>query len=744
MVEISFVSRAAVRCCPADAYANRVRRSLTFLLFVLLFADVLPHKLEAHPIDTVANIGVTSSYGKIITSDDGKEFIAVDLSPYLTIRSIDYPTQSRGTIGVRDSSGSYQHTVPIAFTSDGGVIFQSITQTGLFKVRRSDHTIEWTSDSLRPFAYTSGCDYVIAVKGSHNEYPWSIIHRDNGESQELDIPNTSLPIVLPRNRYIVSLHSGLHTMSVFDYQTGINRSNIVLPQDVVTTSLRQGGVGLEEIEGTPYAVLRTTDPQVLRRVSIIDGAEQLPISVPSLPSDTVIYSFSPDGRYVVANCYQDITFTHITIVGFEVIGSTLKERFTTQLEAPAVHDPHLVWISPQSFVAHIRAGSFAYNFDQPEPRMIAAGVEVGSGLCLAQDGKGVMIDNVASTVFFDITTSKYTTYDAPFVSTQIRGTNTYISARSEGTESTIRFVDITSGSVVRSVRIPVLSGKRTSFLDTEISPSQQYVAACIAPDTVVIQDVIDTSRSRIVVCEQCGTMELGFSADNRQLILAGEYSGCVVDLDSLSVSSTRPRLRMGLRYSKQLRVTASDDVLVLQNSRTLAMYSIPNDEYGVSITFPSRIWQATALDSTTIMCITGDYLYFLNAKLELRDSVYMGPLVNRGLYAFVPDKKLLLFGIQYSDLLLLRYDNVTSSVSQITPVEHGSTGEHYVAVDGVFTLVANNSENIEVYTFDGRSVTHMANLSVPTPGSVTVQLPQSPGPYIIVDRDTGRSVVVVK
>jgi len=709
---------------------------------VLLVAVVFPQFVAARPIDTVANIGVTSAFGKVIASDDGTEFVTVSTFTRHTVRSIDNPTQSRGTVGVRDSNGTYLESVPVAFTSDGGIILQTSSPLRLSKVRRSDQAIEWSIDNLGPREHGSGCDYIVASQGSDNQIRRYVIHRDNGEYQELDIQVSNSLIVLPGNRYIISLHS--ETMSVFDCQTGTSRSNVVLPRDVVTTSIRQGGVGYEEIDGIPYIVLPTSKRQLLRRVSLLDGAEHTPLSVPPLPSGYVSYSFSPDSRYAVANCYQHIGSTDITIVCFDVKDSALEQRFTTELAAPAVSNPQLVWISPQSFAAHVLAGSFEYTVDRPEPRMIAAGVEVGSGLCLAQDGKGVMIDNVASTVFFDITTSKYTTYDAPFVSVQIRGTNTYISARSEGNESTIRFVDITSGSVVRSVRIPVLSGKRTSFLDTEISPSQQYVAACIAPDTVVIQDVIDTARSRIVVCEQCGTMELGFSADNRQLILAGEYSGCVVDLDSLSVSSTRPRLRMGLRYSKQLRVTASDDVLVLQNSRTLAMYSIPNDEYGVSITFPSRIWQATALDSTTIMCITGDYLYFLKANLELRDSVYMGPLVNRGLYAFVPDKKLLLFGIQYSDLLLLRYDNVTSSVSQITPVEHGSTGERYVADDGVCTLVANNSENIEVYTFDGRSVTHMANLSVPTPGSVTVQLPQSPGPYIIVDRDTGRSVVVVK
>ncbi|HRK06095.1 MAG TPA: hypothetical protein PLW14_13475 [Chlorobiota bacterium] len=715
---------------------------LMSLWMVLLAAVALPQYLQARPIDTVANIGVTSAFGKIIASDDGKEFVTVSTFTRHTIRSIDNPVQSLGTVGVRDSNGTYIESVPVAFSSDGGVILQTTSPFRLSKVRRGDQAIEWSIDDLGAREHGSGCDFLVASAHGGNESQWYIVHRDNGEYLELNVQVYNKLIVLPGSRFVVSLRP--ESMFVFDCQTGISRSNIVLPPDITASAINLENVGYDEIDGVPYALLPTSNREVIRRVSLIDGMETTPLSVPPLSLGFVSYSFSPDSRYVVANCYQDIGSTNITMVCFDVVGSTLEERFTTQLDAPAVFNPRVVWISPQSFAAHVLAGSFEYTVDRPEPRMIAAGVEVGSGLCLAQDGKGVMIDNVASTVFFDITTSKYTTYDAPFVSTQIRGTNTYISARSEGTESTIRFVDITSGSVVRSVRIPVLSGKRTSFLDTEISPSQQYVAACIAPDTVVIQDVIDTARSRIVVCEQCGTMELGFSADNRQLILAGEYSGCVVDLDSLSVSSTRPQLRMGLRYSKQLRVTASDDVLVLQNSRTLAMYSIPNDEYGVSITFPSRIWQATALDSTTIMCITGDYLYFLNANLELRDSVYMGPLVNRGLYALVPDKKLLLFGIQYSDLLLLRYDNVTSSVSQITPVEHGSTGERYVADDGVCTLVANNIENIEVYTLDGRSVTHMANLSVPTPGSVTVQLPQSPGPYIIVDRDTGRSVVVVK
>jgi hypothetical protein len=297
--------------------------------------------------------------------------------------------------------------------------------------------------------------------------------------------------------------------------------------------------------------------------------------------------------------------------------------------------------------------------------------------------------------------------------------------------------------VVGSVRLPysqeVLTGARIEALSSNL----QYAAIVINNDTLVIQDLVDTSRSLLDECVDCGLLSIDFSSKNRELVVLGTNNGGIWDLDSMRRAFYDPLLTTRNPYAfVKFGFANSGDLLLNPSSKKVTIYDRGTKTIRASRTFTNSVYNAEVIDDHTVICEIKDSLLILDSSLSTISSVAVFPQLGSSPIAWNAENQLIALQLYQNDILLLKYGIVTS----VHDFENHDENPSPKAFYGSFavTIPSFNTNAIRVYNVSGIDVTDVGVTYVSGVNETSVVSHQLPaGLYTIVDRSTGWATVVM-
>lgn len=706
------------------------------VLVIIAAVCIVPQFMVAMQVaDTVWTIPLLIDNQDIVFSAGGRQFVCQNPGSLHIVYDIDNPFQISGMIKISDSGTDFE--IPVGILSNGEVI----TETNFVNAQKiqgwtpGNASPNWTApDDIKKLIIQSGSDVIIGLKYIDSVYTAGLV--------EL-YPFRFTPI-LPASGYYLQI-VGKDSYIAFKSDQSVTLYNIKERriEGVVTIPKTAGlfygksDVAVDDRDpNNPVLLTMNTATNAMLRFDVRTG-KRLPdwsFSPRRNCELGISYLLNATGDTVVISCVREYSSKGNIRSVFALQGDQYNEIFLIP-----TYFSKIAWLGNKQFAVYTMDGITVYNIERNDSKVIA--LYDKSEYKLSSSAKGLLINNVS---YYDI--EHDTLLRSPklyFQSVRAQGTDIVAVLDRSGMQARVQLWNFAKATEIKSVPLPYSSQQLKNAIVLALSSDLRYVALSLSVDTIIVQDLSDTTRTLYDVCDGCGKLIMDFSPRTNEMVALGENSGGIWNLDSLKVSFLNPDLtayQVGRGYPNPFILPNSGDIILKPSSRAILVFDRQSRTIRKTKPFRSVIGQPVVLDDNTIICEIRDTIFIFDSTLTAYSRNTISPhLPIRLVKSWDAKEKLILVHLKDICAMLLRYKPVTS-VEESSERECGPQPPARAYWDAFEVEVPTNSslESIRVFNSNGEDVTQTGIMkSTEGEGTRVVSTNLPTGLYTIVDRSSG-------
>lgn len=739
---------------PSSARSTFLPRLLQRMMFLLVIA-LCTYRASAAQIDTVMNVGVSSIFGTITVSHDGRQFIALDLSVRHAVRTFADPFHPVGNVVTGTKPGYDDESVPVGFLSNGDVILDA--------GRAKSFLLRWSQSSSSVTQLAEGLNYPVMRTGS--DVIVARIVTDSGDMWvHVELDPFRYTVMFPGLGQAEILGTGSHVVlrsdsEIFVYDTYMHQrvQTKLSPKDMYDLSSKVSELGISYSDSTsPCLLLISRERELIRRFRIGSNEELAPIAIPQQSCDPLMLWFNNSGDTIITMCGRGVSQSGVTLNVYAVVDNSLENLWSAEVEEQ-ISGRDLTdaqWLGDGRFVVSTMAGSTLFGLDSSRGYSIAPRYPAIE-LFLGSNGSGVYVDGLYSRMYFDAATGSLNLIEnITGGKVHAAGTDVVASLKTSNSAAWIVLQDITTDTRIRSVNLslppelfsPGLFNARSL---RAISPDLHYAALVLNTDTIVVLDLNDTTRVLIDECPDCGDLTVDFASNNEELVVVGSVYGGVWDLRSMTnvlfhADLTKP----WSSFTTAIGFNASGNVLLKPTSRSIAIFDREAQVIRLTRNFPVFVYNVAVIDDNTILCETQDSILILDSLLSTVGSASIFPQSGSTPISWNAKLRRIALQLYQSDLLILEYKGgVTTVENEDAAGLHGIPGtnnaRHAFYDSFTISVPTEDVKSVHVIDMNGSDVTDWARATTLDERTVVESAQLLSGVYCVVDRISGWRAVVV-
>lgn len=726
------------RHLPSGAKRSILQRVIQGGLFVLVVV-LQTSGTYATQIDTVMNIGISSIFGTIIISHDGKKFMTVDFGVRHAVRTFADPFHPVADIVMELDFG--EEAIPVGFLSNGDVILRKNSRVdSLVRWSQSSNSVSGVAGGLFSPEMRQGSDVIIMR-----------IPTDSGSMNvhvELDpfrytvmFPNAGKAEILGTGSHVVLLSDS----SILVYDTYLHKrvQKILLPEDMYgyETSFTEVGISYQDVT-SPVLMVVSPNHDFIRRFNINNNKELAPIAIPQQSCWPLMLWYNNSGDTIVTLCARTEFQSMVALGVSRIVDNRMESLWSAEIEESEAgrNLTDSQWLGDGRFVVTTQAGSTLFSLDSSRGNVIALRYPA-LNVVLESNGSGVALSSVyaGQTTYFDFATGSLDLIRNIDISSVHAGGTDVVADLWVNKDSTTRIVlqNIKTGSIIRSVNVvlPTLNSYYTPL--SAISSDLHYAALVLNNDTIVVQDLNDTTRVLVEECANCGKIAVDFASNNEELVVVGEKQGGVWDLRSMRNVFYDSALIVNYFDTfdyPNFGFNASGNVLLPNPEGGIAIFD--RKARAIRITRNNLRGTTRIIDDNTILVVNGDSLFILDSLLSTVHSIPIFLFRNTE-YSWNAKFGRIALQKETLELLILDYnDDTMTSVEDSDATASNSTRQAFY---NTFTISVPNEDAKAVHVFDvtGNDVTGWALVTTLGDRTIVESLHLLSGVYFIVDGSSG-------